>query len=216
MLKLNPSVLITAGSTREFIDPVRYISNSSSGKMGAALASAALAAGSKVTVICAQVSANFPKNAKIIKVISARQMFESVKESVKFCQIFISAAAVADFAPVKFSKIKLKKSSQYTTLKLKKTPDILQYVGRHKGLRVVVGFALESENLEFNAQKKLKNKNLDFIVANGIDAVCSKDVRATLIFKDGKKLKFAKMKKEKLAKRIIYEALHCAKTAISY
>jgi len=205
---LKPSVLITAGSTREFIDPVRYISNSSSGKMGAALASSALAAGLNVTVICGPSTANFPKGAKIINVISACDMFLCVKKYIKSYQIFISAAAVADFSPVKISENKLKKNSQYITLKLKKTPNILKYVGKRKGSSVVVGLALESENLELNAQKKLIDKNLDFIVANGLNTICSDNISATMIFKNGEKLKFSNVKKEKLAKRIIYEALH--------
>ena len=173
-------ILITAGGTREYIDPVRFISNASSGKMGYALARAALKAGHKVTLITTPTSQKPPGEAKLVNVETAAQMFEAVKKYFSRCDCLIMAAAVADYTPVRSAKTKLKKSSKSMTIKLKPTADILKWAGKQKQLncqrtkekrKIIVGFALEDKAVRLRAEKKLKDKNLDMIVANSPAAI---------------------------------------------
>jgi len=165
-------ILITAGGTREYIDPVRFISNASSGKMGYALARAALKAGHKVTLITAPTSQKPPGAAKLINVETAAQMFEAVKKYFSRCDCLIMAAAVADYTPARPASTKIKKSDKSMTIKLKSTTDILGWAGKHKKKdQVVIGFALENNNIRERAEKKLNEKNLDMIVANTSAAI---------------------------------------------
>jgi phosphopantothenoylcysteine decarboxylase/phosphopantothenate--cysteine ligase len=160
-------ILITAGGTREYIDPVRFISNASSGKMGYALARAALKDGHKVMLITASTSQKPPSEAKLIKVETAAQMFEAVKKHLEPCDCLIMAAAVADYTPARPAKTKIKKSGKSITIKLKPTADILKWAGGHKRQdQIIVGFALEDKAVRIRAEKKLKDKDLDMIVAN--------------------------------------------------
>jgi phosphopantothenoylcysteine decarboxylase / phosphopantothenate---cysteine ligase len=164
--------LITAGGTREYIDPVRFLSNASSGKMGYALARAALQAGHEVTLITAPTALKPPAGAEIICVESAAQMFAAVKEHFAGCDCLIMAAAVADYTPAHPAKTKLKKQPARLTLELKPTPDILKWAGRHKKRgQILVGFALEDRNLRTNAERKMREKNLDMIIANTPGAI---------------------------------------------
>jgi len=169
--------LITAGGTREYIDPVRFISNASSGTMGYALAQAAMRAGHKVTLVTAPVAQQIPDGAKIIKVISAKEMFEAVRKNFPACDCLIMVAAVADYTPAKPSKTKIKKTGKTLTIKLKPTVDILKWAGQRKSKfknqksKIVVGFALEDKNLRVNAERKLKEKHLDMIIANSPAAI---------------------------------------------
>ena len=159
--------LITAGGTREYIDPVRFISNASSGKMGYALARAALRAGHKVTLITAPTAQRPPKAAKIINVETAAQMSTAVKKNFPKCDCLIMAAAVSDYTPVRPAKTKLKRTDKSLTINLKPTTDILTWAAKQKNerratsdkLRIVVGFALQDKELRKNAEKKLKQKN---------------------------------------------------------
>jgi phosphopantothenoylcysteine decarboxylase/phosphopantothenate--cysteine ligase len=168
-------ILITAGGTREHIDPVRYLSNASSGRMGYALARAALKAGYEVTLITAPTALKLPTGAEIIRIESAAEMFAVVKERFPECDCLIMAAAVADYTPVRRSRTKIKKDGGLKPtlqLDLKPTPDILAWAGRHKRRdQIVVGFALEDRNLRANAEKKLRAKHLDLIVANTPTAI---------------------------------------------
>jgi phosphopantothenoylcysteine decarboxylase/phosphopantothenate--cysteine ligase len=158
--------LITAGGTREYIDPVRFISNASSGKMGYALAVAAVKAGHKVTLVSAS-DLQPPVGVDFIGVDSAAEMFAAVKRLFAKCDCLIMAAAVADYTPVKKSKTKIKKSRRNLTIKLKPTTDILKWAGNHKRKgQIVIGFALEDKIVRTGAEKKLKEKNLDMIIAN--------------------------------------------------
>ena len=159
-------LVVTAGGTREYLDPVRYISNASSGRMGYALAQAALKAGHRVTLITAPTSLEPPRGADVVQVVSAAQMFAAVKKHFRACDVLIMAAAVADYTPVKKEKAKRKKEKGALTLKLKPTADILAWAGKHKTKQCVVGFALEDRNLKANAGKKLRSKNADMIIAN--------------------------------------------------
>ncbi len=164
-------VVITAGPTQEALDPVRYISNHSSGKMGFALAQAAAEAGADVTLIAGPVSLPTPERVRRVDVVSANEMFDAATQACSGEAIFIATAAVADFRPEQFAEQKIKKQANQDTMQLRlvKNPDILASIASSEQRpRVVVGFAAESENLEANAQDKLARKNLDLIVANDI------------------------------------------------
>jgi phosphopantothenoylcysteine decarboxylase/phosphopantothenate--cysteine ligase len=162
-------MLITVGATREEIDPVRFISNRSSGKMGFALAKAAHSRGADVTVVAGLTTVPAPSGIKLIHVSSAAEMAEAVQQEVKNASVFIAAAAVADYRPKNVAEQKIKKSDQTITLTLERTTDILAQVAasRTNGL-IVIGFAAETENLLANAQQKLSSKNLDAVVANDV------------------------------------------------
>ena len=161
------NVLITAGPTRESLDPVRYITNHSSGKMGYALAKAALSRGAHVTLVSGPVSISPPSGADVISVNSAKEMYDAVISKKDEQDIFIMAAAVADYTPASFSEQKIKKSDDDMTIQLERTSDILKEIGHSKKPgQVVAGFAMETEKLIENATKKLDSKNADLIVAN--------------------------------------------------
>jgi phosphopantothenoylcysteine decarboxylase/phosphopantothenate--cysteine ligase len=195
--------LITAGGTREYIDPVRFISNASSGKMGYALATAAIKAGHKVTLVSAS-DLQPPVGADFVGADSAAEMFTAVEKSFAKCDCLIMAAAVADYTPVKKSKIKIQKSNKNLAIKLKPTADILKWAGRHKRKnQIVVGFALEDKAVRTSAEKKLKEKNLNMIIANTVAAVNS-DVASVQIKTPNRKwLKLSPTTKTKIAGKII-------------
>lgn len=165
------SIVLTAGPTQEALDPVRYLSNHSSGKMGFALAEAAVEAGAKVTLITGPVNLATPDRVRRIDVLTAEEMLAATQSAITADGIFIATAAVADFRPetVAAQKIKKQSGSDELHIKLVKNPDILATVANAKNRpAVVVGFAAESENVQANAQSKLKRKNLDLIIANDI------------------------------------------------
>ncbi|WP_370632549.1 bifunctional phosphopantothenoylcysteine decarboxylase/phosphopantothenate--cysteine ligase CoaBC [Marinilactibacillus sp. Marseille-P9653] len=159
-------VLITAGGTKERIDPVRFISNDSSGKMGHALAEAAWNAGAEVTLITVS---DLPSRKQInrIQIDSAAQMYEAVNQAFQEIDVLIMAAAVSDYAPLKVEEHKMKKQNQLT-IDLKKNPDILKEMGKKKTKQFLIGFAAETENIETYALKKLTEKNADLIIANDV------------------------------------------------
>lgn len=163
----NKNVLITAGPTQESIDPVRFITNHSSGKMGYALAQQAQLMGATVTLITGPTNLEYPKGVHIVNVTSAQEMFDAVKQYLPLADYIIKAAAVGDYYVEHIASEKIKKTDDIITLQLKKTQDILHYVGHHKlSHQIVCGFAMETNNLIENAQKKLNKKNCDLIVAN--------------------------------------------------
>jgi len=203
-------VLITAGPTREQIDPVRYISNNSSGKMGYALAQAAVNAGAEVTVISGPVHLPRPSNVTFIDVITAKEMCDRVGEQIGGHTIFISAAAVADYRPVDSKDLKIKKADASLVLELERTEDILGSVASLPNRPIIVGFAAETNDLMDNAKKKLRAKNLDAIIANivGKNKGFEQDEnQATMIFKDGSFFEFPLMSKVELADKIIIKLL---------
>ncbi|MHC4459730.1 MAG: phosphopantothenoylcysteine decarboxylase domain-containing protein, partial [Planctomycetota bacterium] len=158
--------LITVGGTREYIDPVRFITNASSGRMGYALSRAADKAGHKVTLISAS-DLQPPVGVEFVGVSSAAEMFSAVKKYFSKCDCLIMAAAVADYTPVRQAKSKVKKTGKPLTIRLKPTTDILKWAGEHKKKnQVLIGFALEDKAIRKRAEKKLKEKNLDMIIAN--------------------------------------------------
>ena len=162
-------ILITAGPTREAIDPVRYISNRSSGKMGFALAQAAQERGHEVTLVAGPVALSAPDGVDCVKVVTAAEMFGAVKERIRGQEIAIFAAAVADYRPVDVAPQKIKKGSSRMTIELEKTEDILGSARPAFGFKgVLIGFAAETENLIQNAMTKLQRKMCDMVVANNV------------------------------------------------
>ena len=161
--------LITVGATREEIDPVRFISNRSSGRMGFALAEAALKRGGEVTLVAGITSVNAPAGARVVRALSAEEMSQAVAQEIAKHSVFIGAAAIADYRPAHRAEQKIKKSEEQITLTLERTPDVLSQVAtsRANGM-LVVGFAAETENLLANAKEKLQRKKLDAIVANDV------------------------------------------------
>jgi len=167
--------VITGGPTREAIDPVRFISNHSSGKMAYALAAEAVAAGAKVTLISGPVNLPTPESVKRIDVISAAQMLGATHEAMTNCDVFIGVAAVADYRPVEIERQKIKKSNQQMQLKLVKNPDIISAIAQLKEKPFVVGFAAETNNIVSNGRDKLKRKNLDMLFANNATETFNSD-----------------------------------------
>lgn len=200
-------ILITAGPTREALDPVRYITNHSSGKMGYALARAAAFRGADVTLISGPVSLPKPLFTKVIDVISAEDMFNAVKDNYENQNIIIKAAAVADYTPVSVADNKIKKSDSDMSIPLKRTTDILKFLGENKKPgQFICGFSMETENMLDNSRKKLEKKNADMIVANSLvtgGAGFGTDTNiVTLITKDNIK-EYDIMSKEKVADTIL-------------
>ncbi len=193
-------VLITAGRTEEPIDPIRYFSNKSTGKMGYSLAEAAEKLGAEVTVISGPVEIPAPDNVKIIKVRTAREMYNRTMGNFKDQDIIIATAAVADFRPEYVSDNKIKKGEDLI-VKFVKNPDILLELGKAKKDNVLIGFAAESENLLENAKGKLERKNLDMIVANSVDYFGTEKNKVYLLGKSFN-IEMSEMKKEDLAVEI--------------
>lgn len=162
-------VLITAGPTREPIDPVRFLTNRSSGRMGYALAAAALESGHEVVLVSGPVWIEPPAGARLWRVETAREMYEAVREEIGACDIAIFAAAVADYRPITVSSSKMKKTSECLTLELERTEDILGSARAGFGFQgILVGFAAETENLIANARAKLERKGCDLVIANDV------------------------------------------------
>jgi phosphopantothenoylcysteine decarboxylase/phosphopantothenate--cysteine ligase len=201
------TVLITAGPTREEIDPVRYISNHSSGKMGYALARVAHRRGAKVLLISGPTALACPDGVERVNVVRAAEMHAAVMAHATLCDVVIKAAAVADYRPVVRNSVKIKKNSSTMTLELTKTPDILAGLGAMTTRPFLVGFAAETDLVAENALKKLSGKNLDMIVANDVsrsDAGFNVDTNcATLFFRDGSNVECELTTKEELAATIL-------------
>jgi phosphopantothenoylcysteine decarboxylase/phosphopantothenate--cysteine ligase len=205
---ISESLLITVGGTREAIDPVRFISNHSSGKMGFAVAEAAAARGAEVTVVAGATSVEPPTNVKVISAMSAREMHRAVMRELPKTTVFIGAAAVADYAPAKSAGGKIKKDGRdFMILELKKTPDILAEVSgkRHDGM-LVVGFAAETNDVIGYARSKMKKKNLDMVVANDITkkgAGFNTDTNIATILTRGGETELPLMSKREMADKIL-------------
>lgn len=202
----NCHILITAGPTREAIDPVRYISNRSSGKMGYALAQAAVEAGAKVTLVSGPTALTAPLKVDCVNVITAEEMYNAVMKYVDECDAFISAAAVADYCVKEIAEQKIKKNQDDLILNLSRTPDILSAVAAKANRPVVVGFAAETENLLENAQKKLQDKKLDMIIANEVGMHKGFDVdenAVTIISANNQSVSISSSLKIDLARKII-------------
>ena len=200
-------VLVTAGATREALDPVRFITNHSSGKMGFALARAAMLRGAEVTLVAAHGDVKPPLFVKVIPVVSAEDMFRAVSGEAFGADYLIKAAAVADYTPVSVSGEKIKKSGDNLLLELKRTRDILKYLGEHKRKgQILCGFAMETEHLLENSRKKLKEKNCDLICANSLKeagAGFGTDTNRITLIMEEKETSLELMTKEEAAHRIL-------------
>ena len=201
------TVLITAGPTYEAIDPVRFIGNHSSGKMGFSLAEEAVKRGAKVILICGPTSQKTDhKNIEIHRVTSAKEMYDEVFKYYEKVDIAIASAAVADYAPKIVAKEKIKKSEEEFTIELVKNPDILKTMGEKKTHQFLVGFALETQNEEENAKSKLQKKNLDMIVLNSLrdeGAGFQKDTNKVKILTHSEQKEFSLKSKDEVAKDIL-------------
>jgi phosphopantothenoylcysteine decarboxylase/phosphopantothenate--cysteine ligase len=205
---LGERFLITVGATREEIDPVRFISNRSSGRMGFALAEAALKRGGEVVVVAGTTTVSPPAGVKIVKALSAEEMAQAVARESANASVFIGAAAIADYRPAQRAEQKIKKSEESMTLTLERTPDVLSQVAasRTNGM-LVVGFAAETENVIENARAKLHSKKLDAIIANDVTRADSGFDTATnaitIITKDNDPVELPVMSKSEAADRIL-------------
>lgn len=203
----NKKVLISAGPTREALDPVRYISNRSSGKMGYAIANAAKKAGALVTLVSGPVNLQPPGDIEIVNVESAQQMYDAIVPRAQDFDIYIGAAAVADYRPADVRAQKIKKQGEESVIKLQRNPDIVASVAALENKPFVVGFAAETDDLEDYAQNKMYSKNLDMIAANwvgGKQGGFDSDLNALKIFwRDGQK-DLAMTDKQHLAEQLIH------------
>ena len=203
------NILITAGPTREFIDPVRFISNPSTGTIGYLLAASAKKRGNNVVLLSGPTQLKAPLEVKTVYFNSALELKKCADRFFNWADVIICAAAVADFRPVKASNSKIKKDKGLAEIKLLKNPDILKGLGEKKKNKVLIGFALETENLVANGLKKLRGKNLDLIVANMYSKKCvpfgKRQVTAFLIDREKVK-KHSKISKKMLARIILDRA----------
>jgi len=197
--------LITAGPTREPIDPLRYISNRSSGKMGYAIAEAALDTGHDVILISGPVNLVPPRNAKFVSVSTSDEMFGAVHQHAGSADVCVLCAAVADYKPSQVSPVKIKKRAHEISLQLVQTRDILESLGQQRNRKfLLVGFAAETDHLEANATKKLREKNCDIIVANDAFIGMESDENELLIlFRNGETKKISRAPKKILARELV-------------
>ena len=201
-------VLITSGRTKENIDPIRYLSNNSSGKMGYSLAQAAIDLGAEVTLISGPTNLEIPKGLKsFVSVESALEMYEKVDEYFGDTDIFIACAAVADYRPKEYKKEKIKKSDSDLILELVRNPDILFEMGKKKDKQLLIGFAAETNDIKENALKKLEKKNLDFIVANNASTMGNNTNTVEIIRKNKTSIKINQKNKIELAYDILKEII---------
>ncbi|MFR4440697.1 MAG: bifunctional phosphopantothenoylcysteine decarboxylase/phosphopantothenate--cysteine ligase CoaBC [Hungatella sp.] len=202
-------ILITAGPTREVIDPVRYLTNHSTGKMGYAIARMASYRGAEVTLVTGPTEIPKPRFVRVIPIESARQMYEAVVSEAEKQDIIIKAAAVADYRPAQVSEEKIKKTDGDMAIALERTDDILGYLGAHKKTgQFLCGFSMETQNMLENSRGKLKQKNLDMIVANNLKtagAGFGTDTNVVTILTKDSQLELEKMSKEQVADRLLDE-----------
>lgn len=204
-------ILVTAGATRESIDPVRFITNHSSGKMGIALANAAARRGAEVTLVAAHCDVPFPNFVSVVNVVTADDMMREVAARAEEQDIIIKAAAVADYAPLYISDSKIKKSDGDMSIPLRRTEDILKYLGQHrrKG-QLICGFSMETDNVIENSKKKLTAKNCDMICANSLrtdGAGFGADTNVITLITQKEEKKLPVMTKDEAAHRILNELI---------
>lgn len=195
--------LITAGPTREYLDPVRFISNPSSGRMGLAVARAALRRGHRVTLILGPVQARLPKGARIIRIETAEQMAQACFDNFDRTDCLVMAAAVSDYRALRPRRTKIKKGPGQLTLRLSRTTDILAELGRARNKQLLIGFALETDQSQERAREKLKKKNLDYIVANTPASFASERIEAAIISAAGPVQILGSISKRSLALKLI-------------
>ena len=199
--------LVTAGPTREPIDPVRYLSNRSSGKMGYAIAEAAIENGHDVFLISGPVNLDPPRGVEFIAVSTGDEMFDAIDRHLRNCDVLVMCAAVADYKPKNYSPGKIKKRDTNLSLELIPTRDILGSLSKQDRQFLVVGFAAETNDVEENAQKKLRDKNCDMIVANDVSransGMESNENEVTILFRNGEKKKISRAPKKIIARELV-------------
>ncbi|UCD84667.1 MAG: bifunctional phosphopantothenoylcysteine decarboxylase/phosphopantothenate--cysteine ligase CoaBC [Deltaproteobacteria bacterium] len=210
------TVLVTAGPTQEPLDPIRFISNRSSGKMGYAVALAALKFGAKVILISGPTHLSSPQGVNLVRIVTARELREAVLKHFPKADVVVAAAAVADYRPESKAARKIRKEGRRElTIRLVRNPDILRELGKTKGDKILVGFAAETGQMITNAREKLKKKNLDLIVANDVTKKGSGfevDTNiVSIISRDGKIISLPKLSKTRVAERILREAVKIIK-----
>jgi phosphopantothenoylcysteine decarboxylase/phosphopantothenate--cysteine ligase len=201
-----PHVVVTAGPTREYVDPVRYISNVSSGKMGFEIAAAAARSGCKVTLVAGPVRLETPAGVERVDVESARDMLAAVRAAFRGADALIMAAAVADWRPARRLAGKWRKKDdggERAVLELVKNPDVLATVAKRKGRRIVVAFALETGDGERRARRKMARKNADFVVLNDETALNAERSSATILARDGSSRRLARRPKREIAAALV-------------
>ncbi len=196
-------MLVTAGPTREYIDPVRFLSNESSGRMGYAIARAARRRGHRVVLVSGPTTLREPAGLRTVQVVSALDMQREVRRHFETSDCLVMAAAVADFRPRTFRKGKLKKHELDDALPLRRNPDIVAGVGRRKGDRVVIGFALETDHGRENALAKMKAKRLDYVVLNSPEVIGATTASVTILGEDGSVQDVRRKSKDSVATAIV-------------
>lgn len=196
-------ILITSGPTRQHLDPVRYLTNASSGRMGAALAQATLELGHEVTVVSGPVEVEYPAGATIVPVVSTEEMLDRSREAFEQCDGLIGAAAPCDYRPQHVEVSKISKTGEPLLLELVETDDVVATLGAAKGNRWVVGFALETEDHRLRALAKLERKCCDLIVSNGVEAMDSLENRVEIIDPTGEVIHAFAGRKVQIARQIL-------------
>lgn len=196
-------ILITSGPTREYLDPVRYLSNGSSGRMGAALAAAAIDAGHQVVIVSGPVETLYPAAAEVIRVISTEEMLQACQKFFPACDGLIAVAAPCDYRPQSVAANKIKKTGARLQLELVETPDVVAELAALKRHQWIVGFALESEDLRLRAMQKLERKGCDLIVVNGPQAMHATDTQVEILGRHGESLGRFEGKKGAVARQIM-------------
>ena len=203
--------LISSGPTREHIDPVRFLTNASSGKMGFMVAMSALNAGHHVKIVTGPVNLKYPEKAEVIETTTAMDMHTAIMQNFHECDVLVMTAAVCDYRPVKTSINKIHKSDETFILRLERNPDILLSIRRSERKQIIIGFAAETNNVIVSARRKLEKKKMDMIVANEVGGkeygFAVEHIKATLLFKDGKNIELGCCRKEELADIIVKEAI---------
>jgi phosphopantothenoylcysteine decarboxylase/phosphopantothenate--cysteine ligase len=181
-------ILITSGPTRQYLDPVRYLTNASSGRMGAALAAAAIAAGHRVVVVSGPVEVAYPAEAEVVSVVSTEEMLAACRNVFPSCDGLIAVAAPCDYRPAAVATQKIRKTGGPLRLELVETPDIVAELATIKDGRWIVAFALETEDPRLRAMQKLERKNCDLIVVNGPESIHAAETRVEVLGRDGQVL----------------------------
>jgi len=196
-------ILISSGPTRQYLDPVRYLTNASSGRMGAALAEAAVEAGHRVVVVSGPVEVAYPPGVEVIEVLSTQEMLDACQKVFPGCDGLIAAAAPCDYQPAIVSPQKIRKSGAPVRLELVETPDIVASLAGRKGPRWIVAFALETEDRRARAMQKLTRKNCDLIVVNGPKSLHSSDASVEILDRSGRLLEALSADKRRVAEGIL-------------
>jgi phosphopantothenoylcysteine decarboxylase/phosphopantothenate--cysteine ligase len=196
-------ILITSGPTRQYLDPVRYLTNASSGRMGAALAAAALDLGHAVTIVSGPVEISYPTAATVIPVVSTEEMLAAARDAFEHCDGLIGAAAPCDYRPERVQEQKIAKTGEPLLLRLLETDDVVATLAAEKGRRWVIGFALETDDHRLRALAKLERKRCDLMVSNSVEAISSLENRVEILDPAGVVLREASGGKDHVAREIL-------------